>query len=391
VEKLAKQDGMTSYSMTTKHGIILYSSTAGVRDEPDNGDLDDDDFNAIARQLPHCGPGRNGRDIISKVPNAFKTSTTTEPVGAHRLPQLEDADLIGTFIEEEDEDFEDEDDGDINYDELDQQEIYEEGPGEIQEDDPVKEEQDEEDNPVKVDEDNAEQENDPNKEEPEQENDPNNEENLVGPNPVLRRSTRKTVRTAIPNIATTAGKSYRSNLMTFETPKIEKSYDLQEAKILAMIMVQYNETLVASTTHQGHQFLTTYTLKNGIQQFGDKAVAATKKEMQQMLDRTCFVPIQKNELSNAEIWRGLESLLFLIEKKDGMIKSRHCASGSTQRDYINREEVAAPTVSTDSTLLTAVVEVAEGRGVATCDIPNALIQTEVAHHDKDGHRTIMKI
>jgi hypothetical protein len=52
---------------------------------------------------------------------------------------------------------------------------------------------------------------------------------------------------------------------------------------------------------------------------------------------------------------------------------------STQRDYIDREEVAAPTVSTDSTQLTAVVEEAEGRDVATCDIPNAFIQTEVAH------------
>ena len=48
-------------------------------------------------------------------------------------------------------------------------------------------------------------------------------------------------------------------------------------------------------------------------------------------------------------------------------------------------------VSTESTLLTAVIEAMEGRDVATCDIPNAFIQTEVDEVDKDGNRTLMKI
>ena len=58
---------------------------------------------------------------------------------------------------------------------------------------------------------------------------------------------------------------------------------------------------------------------------------------------------------------------------------------------MGREEVSSPTVSTDSTLLTAVIEAEEGRDVATCDIPNAFVQTKVDHVDKDGNRTIMKI
>ena len=80
-----------------------------------------------------------------------------------------------------------------------------------------------------------------------------------------------------------------------------------------------------------------------------------------MIDRTCFVPIKKNELSDLERNRALESLIFLSEKKDGTIKARHCANGSTQRNYMEREEVASPTVSTESTLLTAVIEAAEER------------------------------
>jgi hypothetical protein len=42
-------------------------------------------------------------------------------------------------------------------------------------------------------------------------------------------------------------------------------------------------------------------------------------------------------------------------------------------------------------LLTAVIEAREQRDVATCDIPNAFIQTEVAQQDKEGNRIIMKI
>jgi hypothetical protein len=114
-------------------------------------------------------------------------------------------------------------------------------------------------------------------------------------------------------------------------------------------------------------------------------------EMQQLHDRKCFNPIKANSLSPSERKRVMESLIFLVEKKDGRIKARHCANGSTQRQWMSREDVSSPTVSTESTLLTAVIEAEEGRDVATCDIPNAFVQTEVEERDKDGNRTVMRI
>jgi hypothetical protein len=81
----------------------------------------------------------------------------------------------------------------------------------------------------------------------------------------------------------------------------------------------------------------------------------------------------------------MESLIFLSERKDKSIKARHCANSSTQRSYMECKEVSSPTVSTESTMLTAVIEAAKGRDVATCDIPNAFIQTEVEEVDKDGN------
>jgi hypothetical protein len=42
-------------------------------------------------------------------------------------------------------------------------------------------------------------------------------------------------------------------------------------------------------------------------------------------------------------------------------------------------------------MLTAVIEAEENREVATCDIPNAFIETEVEEKDGEGNRTILKI
>ena len=87
----------------------------------------------------------------------------------------------------------------------------------------------------------------------------------------------------------------------------------------------------------------------------------------------------------------MQSLLFLVEKRDGAIKARHCANGSVQRAWISSESTASPTVLTDSVLLSAVIDAAEDRDVAVSDVPNAFIQTHVDERDDDGNRMIMKI
>jgi hypothetical protein len=90
--------------------------------------------------------------------------------------------------------------------------------------------------------------------------------------------------------------------------------------------------------------------------------------------------------------RALESLIFLVQKRDETIKARHCANMNTQRMWMNKDDVSIPTVSTESTtLLTAMIDAAEDCDVTTCNIPNAFIQTDIEERDKDGNRTIMKI
>ena len=110
--------------------------------------------------------------------------------------------------------------------------------------------------------------------------------------------------------------------------------------------------------------------------------------MKQLHDRKVFKPIMSSELTTQERKRAMESLIILIEKRDGRIKARTCANGSIQRDYIPRENAASPTASTDSVLITGVIEAKQKRDIMTLDIPNAFVQTSIPPGDE---KVIMKI
>ena len=81
----------------------------------------------------------------------------------------------------------------------------------------------------------------------------------------------------------------------------------------------------------------------------------------------------------------MKSLLFLTEKRDKTIKSQHCANQSTQHAYMECNEVMSPTMSTEGTLLRAMIDAQEGQDITTCNIPNAFVQTHVEEKDKDGN------
>jgi hypothetical protein len=110
--------------------------------------------------------------------------------------------------------------------------------------------------------------------------------------------------------------------------------------------------------------------------------------MKQLHDRVVFEPIRLTDMNPKERKRAMESLIFLVEKRDGTVKARTCANGSTQREYIEREDAASPTASTDSIILTAVIDAKQNRDVMTADVPNAFVQTEI---DQSGEKIVMKI
>jgi hypothetical protein len=163
--------------------------------------------------------------------------------------------------------------------------------------------------------------------------------------------------------------------------------DLEEARIIAQIILYQRDSFYVVE----HLHATTYSLRAAIKRFGPRGRDAAKAEMEQLHQRNCWSPVHKNELSPTEIRRALEMIFFVSEKSNGDLKGRSCADGSVQRKWMEKEETSSPTVSTEATMITGVIEARERRDVATCDIPNAFVQTKLDEKDKDGHKTIMKI
>ena len=74
--------------------------------------------------------------------------------------------------------------------------------------------------------------------------------------------------------------------------------------------------------------------------------------------------------------------MFLQCKHTSKIKVRGCADGKNQRVYMNKDQVSAPTVTTESLFLTWLIDVMEKRNMATVDIPGAFMQ---AGMDEEVH------
>ena len=79
-----------------------------------------------------------------------------------------------------------------------------------------------------------------------------------------------------------------------------------------------------------------------------------------------------------------------MEKKNRILTAPTCANGSIQRNYIAKDDASSTTVSTDSVLLTSMIEARQKRDILTADVPNAFVQMEIPKTTK-GERVIMKI
>ncbi len=66
--------------------------------------------------------------------------------------------------------------------------------------------------------------------------------------------------------------------------------------------------------------------------------------------------------------KALSSLIFLKEKKSGVIKARSCANGNPQREHITKKEAAVPTVALKSVFITSTIDAKESRKVVMVDM-----------------------
>ena len=112
--------------------------------------------------------------------------------------------------------------------------------------------------------------------------------------------------------------------------------------------------------------------------------------MRQIYNRIAFKPIRLKDLTLDEIKQVMKSLIFLTKKRNKVIKVRTYANGSTQQDYILKEETASPTVVIDSVLITSTIKVKQERDVIILDAPNAFMQTKILEGGKKTNYQIQR-
>ena len=114
-------------------------------------------------------------------------------------------------------------------------------------------------------------------------------------------------------------------------------------------------------------------LKSGMKRWKVKGQESAKSNMKQMYFRDTYKPkhyIYMNEDQNNSI---LESHMFLKENRYGTIKGRTVEGVNKQRGFITKEYYSSLTVSTESVLLSCIIDSEDKRDFAIIDIPNASI------------------
>ena len=113
--------------------------------------------------------------------------------------------------------------------------------------------------------------------------------------------------------------------------------------------------------------------REGLRQFGERAVAAIIKEYDQLDQRDAFKPRSFGSLNQKEQQMALRSITLISEKRSGVIKGRAVADGRPQRQYMSPEDIHSPTVSAEGLKLSLAIDAHQGRYVVTADVVGAYL------------------
>ncbi len=130
-------------------------------------------------------------------------------------------------------------------------------------------------------------------------------------------------------------------------------------KVWGCLMTQYNN------------------LKPGLRKFGERGATAARDELTQLHIMDRWKAMDPSKISREKQMKALSSLLFSKEKRTGKFKGQACINGAPQQAYIPKEEAASPTVSTESTFITAAIAASQRRKVRCYDIPSAFVNTDI--------------
>ena len=123
--------------------------------------------------------------------------------------------------------------------------------------------------------------------------------------------------------------------------------------------------------------MTQMTAKQGVKEFGDRAVEAIIKEFTQLNEKNVFEPKHFESLTMEDRKKALRSITLIKEKRCGRVKGRTVADGRPQRKYYAPEDTHSPTVSTEGLFLSLGIDAKEERHVATCDVEGAYLHASM--------------
>jgi hypothetical protein len=123
--------------------------------------------------------------------------------------------------------------------------------------------------------------------------------------------------------------------------------------------------------------MTQHGIRKGLKLFGEAGVAAVTKELVQLHERGVVEPKYIQDLDGDQKQAALQYLMFLKQKRNGVIKGRGCADGRKQRSHTTKEEASSPTVAIESVMLSCTIDAKENRDVAIVDIPGAFMQADM--------------
>jgi hypothetical protein len=113
--------------------------------------------------------------------------------------------------------------------------------------------------------------------------------------------------------------------------------------------------------------------KKGIQKHGQSALDALRKEFMQFRALEVLKPLDAFTLSDEQKLEALRAISVIKEKRDGTLKGRTCADGSSQQGQFSKAETGSPTIANDALFLSIMIDAFEGRDVAFADVAGAYL------------------
>jgi len=105
-------------------------------------------------------------------------------------------------------------------------------------------------------------------------------------------------------------------------------------------------------------------------------VDALLQEFCQLNSKNVFEPLDASTLTASQKREALRAVNLIKEKRSGKLKGRTCANGWSQRSKYTKEETTSPTVSTDTLMISLMIDAKERRDVATADVEGAYLRAD---------------